>query len=171
MIKIAITGHRPDKLPGGYKECEKLLVPFFQERFMEAFEENAQVEVYIGGALGIDQIAMQALLDVPLSTIGDNRFLRPILCEPFQYFWAKWPPAQIEKYLYWKAILDQTKIITVCEGGYAPYKMQKRNEYMVDHSDVVWAWWDGTEGGTANCIEYAEQQGKEIRNLLHEWHE
>lgn len=40
--------------------------------------------------------------------------------------------------------------------------MQKRNEYMVDLADRVIAVWDGSKGGTANCIKYAEKVGKEI---------
>jgi uncharacterized phage-like protein YoqJ len=53
-------------------------------------------------------------------------------------------------------------VITVCDGGYAPWKMQKRNEAMVNESNLVIAVWDGTSGGTANCVKYAEKQGKEI---------
>ena len=40
--------------------------------------------------------------------------------------------------------------------------MQKRNEYMVDLADRVIAVWDGSKGGTANCVKYAEKVGKEI---------
>ena len=32
--------------------------------------------------------------------------------------------------------------------------MQKRNEFMVDNSDLVVAVWNGTSGGTANCLAY-----------------
>lgn len=40
--------------------------------------------------------------------------------------------------------------------------MQKRNEYMVDLADRVIAVWDGSKGGTATCVKYAEKVGKEI---------
>jgi uncharacterized phage-like protein YoqJ len=40
--------------------------------------------------------------------------------------------------------------------------MQKRNEYMVDNSDIVIAVWDGSKGGTYNCVKYAEKLGKKI---------
>lgn len=40
--------------------------------------------------------------------------------------------------------------------------MQKRNEYMVDHSDKVIAVWDGSKSGTKNCIDYAKKVGKDI---------
>jgi uncharacterized phage-like protein YoqJ len=40
--------------------------------------------------------------------------------------------------------------------------MQKRNEYMVDKCDKLLAVWNGTTGGTHNCIKYAKSKGKEI---------
>lgn len=40
--------------------------------------------------------------------------------------------------------------------------MQKRNEYMTDNSDIVIAVWDGSKGGTANCVRYAKKLNKEI---------
>ena len=49
----------------------------------------------------------------------------------------------------------------MCDGGYAGYKLQKRNEWMVDHCDILIAVWDGTSGGTANCVNYAQSVNKE----------
>jgi uncharacterized phage-like protein YoqJ len=40
--------------------------------------------------------------------------------------------------------------------------MQLRNEFMVNNSDIVIAVWDGTNGGTANCVKYAQVENKEI---------
>ena len=36
---------------------------------------------------------------------------------------------------------------------------------MVDRSDSIVALWNGTSGGTKNCIDYAEKKGKPIINL------
>ena len=33
---------------------------------------------------------------------------------------------------------------------------------MVDNADKVIAVWDGSKGGTYNCVKYAEKQNKEI---------
>lgn len=43
----------------------------------------------------------------------------------------------------------------VCEPGYAAWKLQARNEWMVNNSTDVIAVWDGSPGGTANCVAYA----------------
>jgi uncharacterized phage-like protein YoqJ len=40
--------------------------------------------------------------------------------------------------------------------------MNKRNEWMVDNCDLLIAVWDGTSGGTANCIKYAVKKKKQI---------
>ena len=40
--------------------------------------------------------------------------------------------------------------------------MQKRNEYMVDKCDILLAVWDGSAGGTNNCVKYARKLDKEI---------
>ncbi len=37
--------------------------------------------------------------------------------------------------------------------------MQVRNEYMVDRADLVLALWNGTPGGTGNCVRYARTRG------------
>lgn len=57
-------------------------------------------------------------------------------------------------------------------GKYYPTKMQKRNMYMVDNSDVVVSVWDGSNGGTGNCVSYAMNHNKKIINLnpkIFEW--
>jgi uncharacterized phage-like protein YoqJ len=44
----------------------------------------------------------------------------------------------------------------------APYRaelMQIRNEWMVDRCDLLIAVWNGTPGGTANCVAYAKKEG------------
>jgi uncharacterized phage-like protein YoqJ len=45
--------------------------------------------------------------------------------------------------------------------------LQKRNEWMVDHCDLLIAVWDGSEGGTANCVRYARHHERQIKRL--EW--
>ena len=47
----------------------------------------------------------------------------------------------------------------------SPYKtgcMEIRNQYMVDNSDCTIAVWDGSRGGTGNCVKDAVKAGNEI---------
>lgn len=43
--------------------------------------------------------------------------------------------------------------------------MQHRNEWMVDHCDQVFAVWDGSKGGTGNCVRYAKLMNKPIYQI------
>jgi uncharacterized phage-like protein YoqJ len=43
---------------------------------------------------------------------------------------------------------------------------QRRNEFMVDAADVLAAFFDGSPGGTANCVLYASKVGKKVVRFL-----
>ncbi len=83
-----------------------------------------------------------------------------IAAVPFLGQESCWPKQTKDKYfdLLSKA---ESKVI-VCEGNYAAWKMQKRNQYMVDNSDILIAVYDGTSGGTQNCVNYANTKTKQI---------
>ena len=69
--------------------------------------------------------------------------------------------------------IKKYKLKNISEGIYHIAKMQKRNEYMVDKADIVIAVWDGSSGGTGNCVKYAQKVGKSIVKLnpvdIKEW--
>jgi uncharacterized phage-like protein YoqJ len=49
-----------------------------------------------------------------------------------------------------------SEVVIICSPGYSNSKMQERNKWMVDQCDVLIAVWDGTAGGTGNCVNYAQ---------------
>jgi uncharacterized phage-like protein YoqJ len=57
----------------------------------------------------------------------------------------------------------------VCDPGYAPHKMNRRNHWMVDHANKVKALWSGSAGGTANCVRYAEERRVPVDNVWERW--
>ena len=63
---------------------------------------------------------------------------------------------------YRKVLEQADEVFYVTEEEYKPYLMQRRNIWMVDESDYVIAVWDGSSGGTGNCVKYAKEQDKEI---------
>jgi uncharacterized phage-like protein YoqJ len=151
---IAATGHRPDKL-GGY-------APGITNRLCLLAHKHIAIAcpayVISGMALGWDQaVAGAALLaQIPL-----------IAAIPFRGQESKWPAASQQ--IYRELLATSARVIEVCEPGYAVWKMQKRNEWMVDHADHMLALWDGSPGGTGNCIEYANKKQKPIDNLWDEF--
>ena len=145
---IAATGHRPSKLPSGYNLTPLIALakPWLAARKPDA--------VISGMALGWDQaVAIAALkLGTPV-----HAYI------PFVGQADAWPQrAQTE---YQNLLLRCAEIKVISPPGYKAWKMQARNEAMVDAADLVLALWNGEKGGTGNCVEYAVKQGKPIENL------
>lgn len=104
-----------------------------------------------GGAQGIDQMWMEVGLYLELPVIA---------ALPFEGYDSKWPVASQQIY---RKLLDQCHEVRYIAGpGYDPAKMQLRNQWMVDNSDVLVAYWNGTPGGTANCVGYAMSKGHKV---------
>ena len=143
---IALTGHRPSKLPNGWDGPHDEVRLFLQKRIAR---DNEICKVISGGALGWDQIGIEAAKYAGADVL---------LAEPFLYFWRKWQPHQIDKYMWMKYDLlgEDDKIVQVnSDEEYQAWKLFARNEYMVDRADEVWAWWDGTrKGGTYSGLQY-----------------
>jgi uncharacterized phage-like protein YoqJ len=108
-----------------------------------------------GMALGVDQWAVEEalLLKVPV--------LAAIPCREQEKFWGT---AAKGKYFDLLAKTQAQQYVT--EGPYFKHVMQTRNEWMVDRANVVVAIFDGTPGGTANCVKYAiESRARTQRQL------
>lgn len=174
-IKIAVTGHRPDtRYLGGYDlnseinlKIRKLIFQFLY-RFTSSnnFDEVITIS---GGALGVDQMfAYEALR---LREIYKQN-IKVEIAVPFKNQTTNWKPESI---IFYNNILERADKITyvdsikkynknnICIGEYRTWKMQKRNEYMVDECDLLLAVYDGSPtGGTHNCVEYARKKKKMI---------
>lgn len=147
---ICGTGHRPNKVGGYSKEARSKLYDIAKDWLVT----NKPDKVISGMALGWDQALANAayVLDIPL-----------IAAVPFAGQQQAWPEESRE---FFDMLLSKAEeIVIVSDGGYAPWKMQVRNKWMVDHCDQVLAMWDGSTGGTGNCIQYAKKVGKPIVNL------
>jgi uncharacterized phage-like protein YoqJ len=147
---IAATGHRPNKLGGYGPKVYRDLV-----RLAEAYIDLAKPSGIISGmALGWDQAWADA---------GINKGVPVHAAVPFVGQESRWPKESQDNF---NRILKQCASVTiVCEGVYSAQKMQTRNEWMVDKADRVCALWDGTSGGTGNCVRYVKAIDKPLDNL------
>lgn len=142
---VAFTGHRPSKL-GGYNNTNNKYWTVMHQVHdrIERLNEGGSVEIISGMALGVDQWVAEYAIDRGIPLHAYIPFLGQDLA---------WPePAQL---FYAKLLNRATSIRVVSPGGYAPWKMQVRNQMMVDACSILIAVWDGTTGGTKNCIDYA----------------
>jgi uncharacterized phage-like protein YoqJ len=150
-MKIAVTGHRPNKL-WGYK----LEQPAYRElyrRLQQVVLEHNGTHLISGMALGVDTVFALLALNMPGVTLE--------CAIPCSNQTARWlNKTDVERY---NAILSRADVVTyVSREPYTAGCMQARNEYMVNTCDLLIAVWDGSRGGTANCVNYAKTVSKPI---------
>jgi len=171
------TGHRPNKIPGfdwndpwkneGVYTVRNLLLPILEEKI-----QQGATKFMSGGAIGFDQIAFFTVQQLK------KRYphIKNIVAVPYKEQPKIWRNPEI---LYWYSrMLELADLVTYVDktplymrdihtpvGVHSNYKLQIRNEYMVDSVQGVIAFWDGTPGGTANCIEYAKRFNRYIHTF------
>ena len=155
---IAVTGHRPNKLYGYDLNNEKNLE--LKEKFKKLLIDNKCTEAITGMALGVDTIFALAVLE-----LKDEGYDIKLHCAiPCKNHSSKWIRESVDLY---NKILEKADIVKlVTDETYKPYLMQVRNEYMVDLADKIIAVWNGSSGGTANCVKYAQKKNKEIIRII-----
>ena len=62
-------------------------------------------------------------------------------------------------------ILRRCDQVTLLQEPYTPDCFQRRNQYLVEHSSLVIAVWNGRPSGTGNTVSYARACGKWVRVL------
>jgi uncharacterized phage-like protein YoqJ len=120
---------------------------------MKELAELKATHVISGMAQGWDQALAYAAIQMKLPWTA---------AIPFKGQESQWPEVS-QKRFHWLCKQAERTII-VSPGGYSAAKMQTRNIWMVDNSDVILALWNGKPGGTGNCIAYTTERGKEIHN-------
>lgn len=147
---IAVTGHRPHKLGNEYSMDGLVSKKVYAELLSQVLLLKPCMMIS-GMALGVDMIFAQVAIDLKIPFTA---------AVPFLGQESKWPQASKDVY---NAILSKAeKIVTVSPGHYASFKMQKRNEWIVNNCGTLLAVWDGSAGGTANCVVYAAKKNKNI---------
>lgn len=142
---IAVTGHRPEKIPNAF---------YVREQLRDAFREQKATKVIQGMASGVDLWSARVA----------HKLHVPFVCaKP----WAGHKPRVADRFDYNQAIEFAEEVVDVNPSlEYpGPWVYQKRNEWMVDRADLVVAVWDGSPGGTANCVAYAERCERPIRRI------
>ena len=144
----AFTGHRPDKL-GGWDPLHPV-VGRVRKALRDELARNWPVHAICGMAQGFDTWAAETCVELGVP------FIAALPCDGMDAPWSL--PAQ-ERF---RALLHKAKEIhVVSPGPYKPWKMQRRNEWMVDHCTRLVACFDGSSGGTYNCLEYAASVRRE----------
>lgn len=154
---LGVTGHRPDKF-GVPHECDNLTdYPFFVNamlKFKRLVEWYKPDLVITGMALGFDQWVAMACpaLGVPYAAYV-----------PFKGQESKWPEQAQKVYRELLACAAYEEVIS--DGGYAVWKMHARNKAIVDDCTYLGGAYDGSPGGTEQCVRYAIRTDRELTIL------
>lgn len=165
---IHVTGHRPKSKSAyslrhpmniaiGKKMREFIFEQAGYNNKTNSFSYEGEITLVSGMALGIDTIWALVALKLKKEFPGKFKLECAIPCINHGENWSS------ESIHTYKEILRQADVVTyVSKEKYQPWLMQKRNMYMVDKSDITFAVWDGSRGGTGNCVAYAIKKKKPI---------
>lgn len=151
MFKIAFTGHRPQKLNGKTEGVKHALYHFLATQK----HEKEKLIVISGGALGVDQYAAEIARELNIPYVM-------ILPFPVAVMSKKWNDESKE---HLKDLIKDAVKTYVIQKTFSFEGYQRRNEAMVDHCDLLCAVWNGSNGGTKNCIDYAKEVGRQTTYL------
>lgn len=155
-LRIAVTGHRPNKL-WGYDYSHDNYIKLFSKMY-DFLKENETTHCISGMALGVDTIFALAALRYKRDNPERNVIVECAI--PCRNHSSQWSTK--DKGLYNSILVKADRVTLVSDEEYKPWLMQRRNEYMVDNCDLLLAIWDGTKGGTGNCVKYAQKKDKKI---------
>ena len=153
-MKIALTGHRPQRL--GLPEDERedkwiYITNWLNTIILEKFVHNEHTDIYCGMASGCD--IKLGIIASEMKWMGEDISLHCILpCKNYNSSHKYYD--EIKKSAdEWVELSD--KFYRGCDN--------LRDQYMVDHCDVLLAVWDGNKsGGVWSTIRKAQKAGKEI---------
>lgn len=146
---ISCTGHRPSKIDC-YNIPNQIYCYICQQTEKVLLELNP-IKLITGMAIGYDQWTANIAIKLGIPFVA---------AVPFEGQEKKWN--MLDRKRYFSLLSKASDIVYVSEPGYSAEKMQIRNQYLVDNCDMLIACFNGTPGGTANCINYAQSKKKEI---------
>ena len=156
LHRCCFSGHRPEKL----EEPEEQIKAWLETQIRAAISSG--FTTFISGcAMGVDIWAGQIVIrlrDEEKVKMGSS-FLRLIAATPWPGFSNRWSIDWQEQYSH---LLRDADLSVPIANHYSKDVFQKRNEWMVDHSNRVIAYYNGAPGGTRDAIEYAEKKGVEV---------
>ena len=157
MKICCVTGNRPHKFPWKYgegKEHKKYIVEMTRQ--IDELINSGYTYFISGGAIGVDTDFADAVLQAKKR----HKDIMLEIAVPCKNQDLKWSKDDKERYA---EILKSADLVNILSENYTSFCMQKRNEYMVNKSDLVIAFWNGKEsGGTWNTMNYTKRKSKQL---------
>ena len=158
-ISCSFTGHRPDAFSFGYDEeaaaC-RLLKATLKMHILRAIG-NGFTHFISGMALGVDLWCAEIVLELK----GEYQEITLEAAVPYKGHGKGWAKEYRTRY---ERVLARCDKVTVISDRYTRYCMHERNRYMIDHSALCIAVYNGSlKGGTAYTVRYAKEKGVFVR--------
>ncbi len=156
---VCFTGHRPNKLFGydPKKQGNQQVLRLLKDVVIEIIEDKEITQFISGMALGIDLWSAE----IVISLKKQYPQIKLISAVPCKNQTDRWPESSKRE---WDWVLRKAdKVIYVSEKDYTNRCMQERNHWMVDHSDIIIAVWNGSNSGTGEAITYASTRKPILR--------
>lgn len=106
-------------------------------------------------ARGVDIWAAEIVLKLRKK----NKQIHLICASPYEGFETRWSADWQKRY---RKIMKKADYVKFVSPSYSPACFQIRNEYMVNHSNLLIAVYNGEAGGTRNTLNYAKKKDIEI---------
>lgn len=156
LHRCCFSGHRPEKLT----EQPEQIQAWLREQIEQSVA--AGYTTFISGCgMGVDIWAGQIVIrmrDEEKEKAGISS-LRLIAATPWPGFSSRWSTDWQQQY---SDLLQHADLIVPVSKHYGEEVFQKRNRWMVDHSNRLIAFFNGAPGGTRDTIEYAQGKGIEV---------
>lgn len=150
LKRCCFTGHRPGKL----KQSEASI-----KQSLSAAIDQAITRGYTTFITGMAQGTDIWAAEIVLERRSANSKLRLICALPHPNFEKGWTLEWQERF---NAVLGSADLQRTISPGFSIPSYQRRNVWMVDHSSLLIAVFNGEPGGTLNTIRYAQKNQLEI---------
>lgn len=155
---VCFSGHRPEKLPlngSGGASVIRVLKSILYKEILDCISEGCNCFI-TGLARGVDLWVGEIVME--LKAQGED--IQLIAVSPYRKHGESFKGE--EKFILGNIMLKADRIIYLGEE-YSKGCMQRRNQYMVDHSCRLIAVVSDYKSGTGSTIRYAEKQGVPVR--------
>ncbi|MDE5766100.1 MAG: DUF1273 domain-containing protein [Clostridia bacterium] len=139
----------------GHREVEKDFDLSYLKECVQGIIDKGYDSFLCGMAWGFDLLAARTVLELK----ENNPQIKLIACVPCPGQEKSFPLSEKQKYGEILALCDEVRVLS---DRYYKGCMYARDRYMVDNSDILFAYDRKHEGGTYYTITYAVESNKKI---------
>jgi len=150
LHRCCFSGHRPEKL----NEPEAVIKAWLEKQIEKAIDDG--FTTFISGcAMGVDIWAGR----IVTRKKAYYSVIHLIAATPWPGFARRWSQEWQDQY---NALLCEADLVVNVCNHYHQGVFQQRNQWMVDHSARLIAYYNGMDGGTKNTIDYAMRKNLDV---------